>query len=53
MVSYMSYDIDEMVDPDSGPKPEFTECMELVDAMKDSGQQLVKKNEDCMRGDFV
>ena len=39
MVSYMSYDIDEIVDPDTGSKPDFALCMELVDAMKDSGQQ--------------
>ena len=39
MVSYMSYDIDELMDPDMGIKPEFTQCMELVDVMKESGQQ--------------
>ena len=44
MVSYMSFDIDELVDPDNSPKPDFTQCMELVDAMKDSNQQYIKKN---------
>lgn len=44
MISFMSYDIDELVDPDIGPKPDFAQCMELVDAMKESGHQYIKKN---------
>ena len=39
MVSYMSYDVDAMVDPEAGPQIDTAEAMDLADAMRESAQQ--------------
>ena len=39
MVSYMSYDVDAMLDPAAGARPDCAEAMELADAMRESMQQ--------------
>lgn len=44
MTSYITMDIDHILDPADGPSPDFAYCLELVDAMNSNQDQFIKKN---------
>lgn len=44
MYAFMSYDIDDFLDPVNGASPNFSYSMEIVDAMLNNSEQLVKQD---------
>ena len=48
MLTFMSYEIEDFLNPEFGLMPNIDETFKIINSMKNNIEQLVKKNQDYM-----